>query len=389
MRGEVAKQIGASIVEFSRMLRAHGFTADTRQTITAIEAANLVGPADMRSFRFALQTALCMNGEEWERFPSLFHQYWDEAQIDARTVPGKRERRPKPEPHERDGEQGSAVFSGDARPHAAAEGTQRVILGASARQRLRMVDFSEVRAEDLSALEEIATRLLRCMMRRLSRRVAISARVARIDLRRTIRRSIAHGGNPLTLAYKARRRSRNNFVLLIDVSGSMNFYSMFLVRFAYALQAQFSRVQTFLFSTGVVPISDLLRGQSLRDALRRLSQRAAGWSGGTKIGESIHEFHHLFGRALTRDTVVMILSDGWETGDPQLLANEMRALRRRARRIIWLNPLLGLKEYQPVTQGMAAALPFIDVFAPAHNLESLLALEKLLQKEQMRCSINF
>lgn len=376
MRGEVAKQIGPSIVEFCRLLRAHGFTADTRQTMTALDAANAVGLADMRSFRFALQTALCMNGEEWERFPRLFHQYWDDTQIDPRSVPGKRERRAKPEP--RDPEESSTVFSNAAESDAAGEGTQRAILGASPRQRLKRVDFSEVRADDLPALEEIATRLLRCMMRRLSRRLAIGARGSRIDLRRTIRRSIAHGGNPLSLAYKARRRSWNNFVVLIDVSGSMNFYSMFLVRFAYALQAQFSRVQTFLFSTGVVPISDLLRGQSLRDALRRLSQRAAGWSGGTKIGESIHEFHRLCGRALTRDTVVMILSDGWETGDPRLLADELRSLRRRAHRIIWLNPLLGLKEYQPVTRGMAAALPFIDVFAPAHNLESLLALEKRL-----------
>ena len=376
MRGDIAKQIGPSIVEFCRMLRAHGFTADTRQAITAVEAANAVGVAGMRSFPFALQTALCMNGEEWERFPGLFHQYWNETQIDPKTVPGKRERRPKQEPRERD--ESSTVFCGEAGTRDTGEGTQGAVMGASPRQRLRKVDFSEVRADDLPALEEIAARLLRRMIQRLSRRLAISTRAARIDLRRSIRRSIVRGGEPLTLAWKARKRARNNFVILIDVSGSMNFYSMFLVRFAYALQAQFSRVQTFLFSTGVVSISDLLRGQSLRDALRRLSQRAVGWSGGTKIGESIHEFHRVYGRALTRDTVVMILSDGWETGDPSLLADEMQSLRRRIRRLIWLNPLLGLKEYQPVTRGMAAALPFIDVFAPAHNLDSLLALEKLL-----------
>jgi uncharacterized protein with von Willebrand factor type A (vWA) domain len=182
----------------------------------------------------------------------------------------------------------------------------------------------------------------------------------------------------LTLAYKARKLVRNNFVILIDISGSMNFYSMFLVRFAYALQVHFDRVQTFLFSTGVVPISDLLRGPHLREALRRLSQRAAGWSGGTKIGESLREFRRDNGRLLRRDTVLMILSDGWETGAPELLGDEMRAVSRRVSRIIWLNPLLGLKEYQPVTRGMAAALPYVDLFAPAHNLESLLALEKHL-----------
>jgi uncharacterized protein with von Willebrand factor type A (vWA) domain len=159
----------------------------------------------------------------------------------------------------------------------------------------------------------------------------------------------------------------------------MNFYSLFLVRFAYALQTCFDRVDTFLFSTDVVRISDLLRTRTLPDALRRLSQRAAGWSGGTKIGESLRQFAKLHGgKLLSRDTVFILLSDGWETGDPQLLADQMQAARRRVRKVLWLNPLLGLKDYQPLTRGMAAALPHIDVFAPAHNLESLLALERIL-----------
>ena len=187
------------------------------------------------------------------------------------------------------------------------------------------------------------------------------------------------GGDPFALAYKKRRPTSYKFVLLLDISGSMNFYSLFLVRFAYALQESFRRVETFLFSTSLVGISDLLRTRSLPDALRRLSQRDAGWSGGTKIGESLREFNQQHGRRLlSRDTVFIILSDGWETGEPELLADEMRKARRRVLKTIWLNPLLGLKDYQPATRGMAAALPFVDVFAPAHNLESLLALEKHL-----------
>jgi hypothetical protein len=222
-------------------------------------------------------------------------------------------------------------------------------------------------------------RLLRRMSQRLSRRLATSNRVGHVDVRRTIRRSISRGGDPVTLAYKARKRSRNNFVILVDISGSMNFYSLFLVRFAYALQACFPRVETFLFSTSIVSISDLLRTRSLPEALRRLSHRSAGWSGGTKIGESLRQFNRTYGkRALTRETVLMILSDGWETGDPELLADEMRAARRRVFKILWLNPLLGLKDYQPLTRGMAAALPYVDVFAPGHNLNSLLALERHL-----------
>jgi uncharacterized protein with von Willebrand factor type A (vWA) domain len=159
----------------------------------------------------------------------------------------------------------------------------------------------------------------------------------------------------------------------------MNFYSLFLLRFAYALQAHFQRVDTFLFSTDVVEISDLLRTQHLTEALRRLSQRAMGWSGGTKIGESLRQFNqHYATKLLSRDTTFIILSDGWDTGEPDVLAAQLRAVGRRVQRILWLNPLLGLKDYQPLTRGIAAALPHLDVFAPAHNLQSLLALERYL-----------
>jgi len=168
-------------------------------------------------------------------------------------------------------------------------------------------------------------------------------------------------------------------VTLLDISGSMNPYSVFLVKFLYALQKHCRHVDTFLFSTGLVEITNLFRAPRLQDALEALSQQPAGWSGGTSIGGSLSEFNQLHLRKLrSRETLFLILSDGWDTGDPTVLAAELAAVKRRVRRLIWLNPLLGLKDYQPVTSGMKAALPHIDLFAPAHNLESLLALEKHL-----------
>jgi len=200
-----------------------------------------------------------------------------------------------------------------------------------------------------------------------------------VDMRRTIRRSIPRGGDPIVLAFQGRTLRKHRLVIFLDISGSMNSYSLFLVRFAYALQKYFKRVDTFLFSTDVVEISDLLRTQDLSHALRGLSQRAAGWAGGTKIGESLREFNRQNGRKLlSRNTVFIIFSDGWDTGEPEMLAAELRVIRRRVQKLIWLNPLLGLKQYEPVTRGMSAALPYLDVFAPAHNLESLLALERHL-----------
>jgi uncharacterized protein with von Willebrand factor type A (vWA) domain len=197
-------------------------------------------------------------------------------------------------------------------------------------------------------------------------------------LRRTIRRSISRGGDPIDLSFRGRKLQQQRLVLLLDVSGSMNPYSLFLVRFAYVLQKYFRRVDTFLFSTQLTNITSALRTRQLQDALHALSQEAAGWAGGTKIGESLHKFLMDQSRLLSRNTLFVVLSDGWDTGEPAALAAEISAIKRRVRRLIWLNPLLGMEGYQPVTRGMSAALPYIDVFAPAHNLASLLELEKHL-----------
>jgi uncharacterized protein with von Willebrand factor type A (vWA) domain len=378
MQKRDAENLTASIVEFGRFLRSHGFSADLRRTITALEAARAINVADKQSFACALQAALCSNREEWDRFSQLFVWFWGESHPPPRSAAGEHKGPSRSDPKEQG--TGSSVFLDRQQQRTVApDGEGKAGYGASAQQRLKKVDFSEIPFDDQKPLEDLSLRLLRRMSLRLSRRFKLSGRDDQIDLRRSIRRSIASGGDPIVLAYKARKPQKYKLVILLDVSGSMNFYSLFLVRFAYALQSCFRQVETFLFSTDVVRITDLLRTRSLPDALRRLSGRAAGWSGGTKIGESLRQLSkHHGGRLLKRETVLMLLSDGWETGDPQLLAAQMRIARRRVRRVLWLNPLLGLKDYQPVTRGMAAALPYVDVFASAHSLESLLALEKVL-----------
>ena len=378
MRQEHSERLAAAIVDFSRFLRAYEFSADMRQTMTALEAAKTVDVSDQHVFVSILKTTLCSNQEEWERFPQLFRMFWGESQPRPRSTSGEYKRPSRGETGvQRDG---SSVFlDRPGSQTAAQDGNAKAVHGASAQHRLKKVDFSELPHDDQALLEEISLRLLRRMSLRLSRRLAISDRRSQVDLRRSIRRNITRGGEPFVLAYKGKKPKRNKLVILLDISGSMNFYSLFLVRFAYALQECFQRVHTFLFSTNIVEISDLLRTRYLPDALRRLSQRAAGWSGGTRIGDSLRQFNQSYGRKLlSRDTIFIILSDGWDTGEPELLASQLRMTRRRVQKVLWLNPLLGLKDYQPLTRGMAAALPYVDVFAPAHNLESLLALERHL-----------
>ncbi|MEL6823931.1 MAG: VWA domain-containing protein, partial [Calditrichota bacterium] len=177
---------------------------------------------------------------------------------------------------------------------------------------------------------------------------------------------------------------RFKLVVLCDVSKSMDLYSKFMIQFMYAFQASFRRMETFVFSTGLHRISDVLQTDGLREALNAL-ERIPGWSGGTRIGESLQEFNETYGARFIDDrTIVLILSDGWETGDMQPLSSSMEYLQKKAARIIWLNPLAGNPEYQPTVQGMAAAMPFIDVFAPAHSVDSLRQLVHHLARSGKR-----
>ena len=175
----------------------------------------------------------------------------------------------------------------------------------------------------------------------------------------------------MRLARRERTLRRTKLVVLCDVSGSMDLYSRFLLQVLYALQHAFARVETFAFSTRVARITDSLSRGSYRDALGELALLDSGWSGGTRIGDSIEAVRSGWPRLFDRRTAVIILSDGWDTGDPDVLGSVLRDLRRRVGRIIWLNPLLGSPSYQPLTRGMQAALPHVDVFAPAHDVASL------------------
>jgi len=382
MSEEQSEHLAASIVEFCRFLREKGLSADLRRTITALEATKMGGVGDRRLLAYALQASLCSTREEWEMFPRLFEEFWSESYSRPRSASGEHQGSSQSNPRrsQQEEEACSTVFTDQTGgSDAAQDGDGKAAFGASAHTRLKKVDFSEVRCDDLAMLEELSLRLLRRMSLRLSRRSAPSNLADRVDLRRTIRRSVGNGGDLIDLVRKGRKPRKNKLVILLDISGSMNFYSLFLLRFAYALQSCFHRVDTFLFSTDLVEVSDLLRTRHLPEALRKLSQRRAGWSGGTKIGGSLRQLNQLHGRKLlSRETVFVILSDGWDTGEPELLAAQLRTTRRRVRKILWLNPLLGLKDYRPITRGMAAALPYVDVFAPAHNLESLMALERHL-----------
>jgi uncharacterized protein with von Willebrand factor type A (vWA) domain len=364
------------IVQFSRFVRDHGFTAGVTETLDSVEAARIVGVGDQAILKLALRAELCSSKDEWDRFDDLFDAFWKIGPVRVLTDKArKRAEQPK------NSNAFLVMSSASTGSFERVSDDRKTASGAARQERLRRVDFSQVSHSDQAELEQMAERLFKQSSLRLSRTLKVDQSGDRVDLRRSIRRGIATGGDPLELRFKAKPPKRLNLVILIDVSGSMSLYSFFLLRFAHALQKHFRKAATLIFSTSLLDITAALRSQRLSDAMATLSRKDAGWSGGTKIGESLREFNlHHGKRLLTRDTLFIILSDGWDTGEPAALASELRVIRRRVNMIIWLNPLLGLPDYQPVTRGMAAALPFIDVFAPAHSLESLLRLEKTLTR---------
>ncbi|MGI9148160.1 MAG: vWA domain-containing protein [Chloroflexota bacterium] len=240
-------------------------------------------------------------------------------------------------------------------------------------------DFSTFVPDEMQDIARAILLVARRLATRESRRYRSTQRGHAIDLRRTLRRNIKYGGTVVELAKKKRKIRKPKIVLVCDVSRSMDTYSKFLLQFIYALQNTLGRVESFVFSTRLTRVTEYFRASDIYTALDRIAREVPDWSGGTRIGESLRVFNHEWSlRMVNQHTIVLIMSDGLDTGDASVLEYEMEQIHRRAARVIWLNPLLGNEDYRPLARGMSAALPHVNLFASAHNLASLQALGKYL-----------
>jgi uncharacterized protein with von Willebrand factor type A (vWA) domain len=372
--------LAANLTMFGRRLRGRGLLvgpAETGLALTALEAIDL---ADREAVRLALRTVLCSRAEDLPAFDEEFERFW-QAPAFGPVMPGQEETPETGEAGSVPAEGGRAELSvtdwaEDGRP----SDEERSVPAYSPAEIRAAKDFSAFSADDLEEITELIMRIARRIAMRLSRRMRAARRGEQVDLRRTIRRSLQYGGDPAALVWRRRKIRKVRIVLLCDVSGSMDVYSRFLVQFVYALQGVVGRVESFFFSTSLTRVTDALAHRDIRRALAEASRHVPDWSGGTKIGVSLRAFNEQYGSLVDGRTIVVIASDGWDTGDLDVLVSAMRVLRVRAGRVIWLNPLLGSPGYEPVTQGMAAALPFVDIFASAHNLASLRVLERHLRR---------
>lgn len=367
----------AHVVAFCRRLRARGLAVGPKEAVDALRALSSVDVSDRRECYLALRTVLTSRKDDLAIFDLVFEDFWN--------PPEEGDHGPQtPQPLENAGD-------GQAPPPALMEWLDEALQAQgeepmpaySPIETLTQKDFSAFTAEELNEVSRLVIAIARRVATRLSRRTRATQRSRRIDLRRTIRHSLRRGGEIIDLAYRRRKIQKTRVVLLADVSGSMDLYSRFLIQFIYALQHALGQVETLVFSTSLTRITEAMSEDDLRRALDEVAKQVPDWSGGTKIGASLRVFLNRYGGAmLTPRTVVIVISDGWDTGDIDVLERAMVELQRRAGRVIWLNPLLGSPGYEPICQGMRAALPYVDIFASAHNLESLRQLERHLAARQ-------
>jgi uncharacterized protein with von Willebrand factor type A (vWA) domain len=354
---------------FSGFLHANGYGVGGGDSARLLDTAERVGVLDPQVLRWSLKALLCGRSDEWHRFDALFDAYFLPPNKTAFT--GGFTSAPGSARGASEGDQ--QTVPGEANVEGGADGSESARHGASREESLTSTDFSQLnRGDHIRDIEALMRRFARRMRHLRLRREARSARGLRLDLRGTIRRSVATGGTPVHLAWRERRRVRPRLVLLLDVSRSMSLYSFFFLRLARALSAELSGVHSFIFHTRITSVGEALRDTDPRRSQERLHLLAEGWAGGTRIGECLAEFNRDAAPRLVHSrTAVIVVSDGYDTGEPEALGDALAALHRRARRLVWLNPLMGQPGYTMESRGMKAALPHVDLLAPGHDLASI------------------
>jgi uncharacterized protein len=368
------RSLGAAMTRFAVRLRRDSLSVTLSQVADGVRALEQLDLADRDEVLAGLRAVFVSRPEELPAFDRVFEAFWRAEDAGEEGIPQL-----VPAPGE-EAETPAVASEGDGQARETLaleawgdeEGDSGEPLGVPAvsdQEALAARDFSTFGPDQLDEVLRLTVQIARRLARRLNRRRRPATRRGALDLRRTLRANL-NRPDIIELRFRRRKRRKVRLVLLCDVSGSMDLYSRFLLQFLFALQNVFGRVETFTFSTRLTRVTEHLRGRSYRQVLRRLTE-VRDWSGGTRIGESLAEFNRSWTHLVDRQTIVIVLSDGWETGEPEVLAQELLRIKRRAGRLIWLNPLLGNASYEPLTRGMAAALPLLDHFAPAHNLAAL------------------
>ena len=345
------------------------------ETKDTLEASRHGIMSNSNLFKYTLKSICCGSSNDVDLFEELYAMYWLDEGDGKHTVKIKSEYQPQDE------SQSSLILlgNGESSDEKGSNTDAKTMSGASTMEKIRKTDFTKLDDIDPDFFNEIAHQLWKQMSFRMKRRMKVGRKGNHIDFSRTIRKSISKGGWTAEIVSKQRKQTKKRLVMLLDISGSMDKYSLFLLKFIFVLKQYFETIEAFTFSTELQRITPHLKINDLSKVYRLISDQVESWSSGTRIGECLQEFNENYAKnVLSRSCIVIILSDGLDTGDPAILEKAVKDIKLKTKQLIWLNPLKGMKDYKPVQKGMSVALPVIDEFQSAHNLDSLLELENYL-----------
>ncbi|HIF17909.1 MAG: VWA domain-containing protein [Cycloclasticus sp.] len=365
----VATQPTSRLIGFVHFLRDTGFNIGVREILDVLTSLGSDALTDKKQTKNILRSLSCHSRLEWQQFDRLFDFYWlpamdtgQPSNVDISDLPQLPSNK-------------ITGFSGSSHeaPDLIKDMSGNTAVGAGKQNTFSKADFRFLRNHKaMHEIERLAEQLALKLNRRLSYQYVIKPHGSKIDIRQTIRRNLSHGGQPLKLFYRNRRKKPIHLVILHDVSHSMTWNNPLLFRFARGLIRAFKTSEAFAFHTQLFNVTKFYREPSIEKMRRQLEERNHLWMGGTCIAESIHEFNTKHASTtLNSKTVLIIISDGFDTNEPEQLADELKFIKQTAKKIIWLNPMLGREGYNPNKGSMQLALPYIDKHAPAHSLDSL------------------
>jgi uncharacterized protein with von Willebrand factor type A (vWA) domain len=370
---EPAAVLTRNWLRFGQILRGLGFDAGPARMLPFLRGLSLLDPGRPEDVRAAVRAHFARGRADLQLLDQVLHAFL-RPQSALRASASTSHRQPGGSDAATAGRQLSVLDDAEAADE------REELLGASysAVERLRHQHFDQMSEDELAEVRRLIRQMRIPAGMRRTRRYRPGGD-DRLDLRRLLRRSLRQDGEALVFSWRRPRFRPRRLVLLCDISGSMERYSRLLLNFAYAIEQGAGRVEAFVFATRLTRITRQLRLHDADAAVDRVVASVEDWSGGTRIGDAITEFNRRYGRrVLGQGATVVLISDGWDRGDPRELARAVAWLQRSCHRLIWMNPLVGDPGFEPLTQGLRAALPFVDDFLPAHNLASLAALGDLL-----------
>ena len=376
-----------NLLLFSRALREEKVRVTIDNVLDAVKGVSLIDLQKKGDFYHLLRANFVSSKDEMDAFDRLFEQFWS---FDDSTNPflekiadeeaDALEEGEEPPSFEPQKEQPSTKDWADETGENGLKETKEVP-AYSPDEVLQQRDFSHFRAEELEKVKDWVSILSKKVSTYLSRRWKKGGKGDHLDFRRSIRRSIKYGGEIMELKMKERKPKPLRLILVCDVSGSMDIYSQFFLRFMHGLQNHYPHCDTFAFSTRLSHITSIFKGRTFDQTVGLLSGKVLDWAGGTNIGAALHQLHQRYSDLLHPNrTLFLIFSDGWDRGETLLLDSEMKSLKRQVKKLIWLNPLLGNQNYQPLCKGMSTALPYVDHFLPYYNFSSLRKLDRLMSR---------